>query len=84
MKNFDELQIFSYYIITEPVSSSPPKINALTYKPNIVELNMRTAILCPAQGYPAPSFRLGILNFLFLFQLNKNHSDSFQHKIIKI
>nr|NP_724542.1 down syndrome cell adhesion molecule 1, isoform C [Drosophila melanogaster]AAM68884.1 down syndrome cell adhesion molecule 1, isoform C [Drosophila melanogaster] len=44
-------------VITEPVSSSPPKINALTYKPNIVESMASTAILCPAQGYPAPSFR---------------------------
>ncbi|KMY91944.1 uncharacterized protein Dsimw501_GD10266, isoform D [Drosophila simulans] len=44
-------------VITEPVSSSPPKINALTYKPNIVESMAATAILCPAQGYPAPSFR---------------------------
>ncbi|XP_052841717.1 cell adhesion molecule Dscam2 isoform X45 [Drosophila gunungcola] len=44
-------------VITEPISSSPPKINALTYKPNIVESSATTAILCPAQGYPAPSFR---------------------------
>ncbi|XP_043064036.1 Down syndrome cell adhesion molecule-like protein Dscam2 isoform X40 [Drosophila ficusphila] len=44
-------------VITEPISSSPPKINALTYKPNIVESTASTAILCPAQGYPAPSFR---------------------------
>ncbi|XP_036333542.1 Down syndrome cell adhesion molecule-like protein Dscam2 isoform X50 [Rhagoletis pomonella] len=44
-------------VITEPVSSSPPKINALTYKPNVVELNAQTAVLCPAQGYPAPNFR---------------------------
>nr|AAF71926.1 Dscam [Drosophila melanogaster] len=44
-------------VITEPVSSSPPKINTLTYKPNIVESMASTAILCPAQGYPAPSFR---------------------------
>nr|XP_044249303.1 Down syndrome cell adhesion molecule-like protein Dscam2 isoform X12 [Drosophila takahashii] len=44
-------------VITEPISSSPPKINALTYKPNIVESMATTAILCPAQGYPAPSFR---------------------------
>ncbi|XP_033234751.1 Down syndrome cell adhesion molecule-like protein Dscam2 isoform X47 [Drosophila pseudoobscura] len=44
-------------VITEPISSSPPKINALTYKPNVVESTKPTAILCPAQGYPAPSFR---------------------------
>ncbi|XP_037715248.1 Down syndrome cell adhesion molecule-like protein Dscam2 isoform X35 [Drosophila subpulchrella] len=44
-------------VITEPISSSPPKINALTYKPNVVESLATTAILCPAQGYPAPSFR---------------------------
>ncbi|XP_034653910.1 Down syndrome cell adhesion molecule-like protein Dscam2 isoform X24 [Drosophila subobscura] len=44
-------------VITEPISSSPPKINALTYKPNVVESSQPTAILCPAQGYPAPSFR---------------------------
>ncbi|XP_032292780.1 cell adhesion molecule Dscam1 isoform X28 [Drosophila virilis] len=44
-------------VITEPIASSPPKINALTYKPNIVQFHSATAILCPAQGYPAPSFR---------------------------
>ncbi|XP_030242138.1 Down syndrome cell adhesion molecule-like protein Dscam2 isoform X50 [Drosophila navojoa] len=44
-------------VITEPIGSSPPKINALTYKPNTVEFHSSTAILCPAQGYPAPSFR---------------------------
>lgn len=53
--------------LAEPVSSSPPKINALTYKPNTVESNAETAILCPAQGYPAPSFRLAILIFLIRF-----------------
>nr|XP_017031947.1 Down syndrome cell adhesion molecule-like protein Dscam2 isoform X50 [Drosophila kikkawai] len=44
-------------VITEPISSSPPKINALTYKPNVVDFTATTALLCPAQGYPSPSFR---------------------------
>uniref|UniRef100_A0A1I8Q6J3 Down syndrome cell adhesion molecule n=1 Tax=Stomoxys calcitrans TaxID=35570 RepID=A0A1I8Q6J3_STOCA len=44
-------------VITEPISSSPPKINALTYKPNVVDHHESVAILCPAQGYPAPNFR---------------------------
>ncbi|KRF98091.1 uncharacterized protein Dwil_GK22019, isoform BB [Drosophila willistoni] len=44
-------------VITEPISSSPPKINALTYKPNILQQARSISLLCPAQGYPAPSFR---------------------------
>jgi len=56
--------ITKYIYFVEPISSSPPKINALTYKPNIVESMATTAILCPAQGYPAPSFRWVILQTL--------------------
>ncbi|KAL7736494.1 hypothetical protein ACLKA6_019693 [Drosophila palustris] len=63
---WQDIQVFPFYVqlrdilrlVFEPIGSSPPKINALTYKPNVVELHAATAILCPAQGYPAPSFRL--------------------------
>ncbi|KAM8712137.1 hypothetical protein ACLKA7_012632 [Drosophila subpalustris] len=62
---WQDIQVFPFYVqlrdilrlAFEPIGSSPPKINALTYKPNVVELHVATAILCPAQGYPAPSFR---------------------------
>uniref|UniRef100_B4MR79 GK22019 n=1 Tax=Drosophila willistoni TaxID=7260 RepID=B4MR79_DROWI len=41
-------------VITEPISSSPPKINALTYKPNIVDYHMATAIFVQLRVIPLP------------------------------
>ncbi|XP_050081292.1 cell adhesion molecule Dscam2 isoform X43 [Anopheles maculipalpis] len=44
-------------VITEPVSSTAPKTPSLTQKPIFVDPNSDLALLCLAQGFPAPNFR---------------------------
>ncbi|KRF98057.1 uncharacterized protein Dwil_GK22019, isoform T [Drosophila willistoni] len=44
-------------VITEPISSSAPKTPALVQKPLELQQARSISLLCPAQGYPAPSFR---------------------------
>ncbi|XP_039227504.1 Down syndrome cell adhesion molecule-like protein Dscam2 isoform X39 [Drosophila yakuba] len=43
-------------VITEPVSSTAPKVPPLQSRPLVVSGHTDLSILCPAQGYPAPSF----------------------------
>ncbi|XP_035901253.1 Down syndrome cell adhesion molecule-like protein Dscam2 isoform X37 [Anopheles stephensi] len=44
-------------VITEPVSSTAPKTPSLTQKPIFADPNSDLALLCLAQGFPAPNFR---------------------------
>ncbi|XP_055906135.1 cell adhesion molecule Dscam2 isoform X21 [Eupeodes corollae] len=44
-------------VITEPVSSTAPKIPSVSARPITVSHFSSISILCPAQGYPAPNFR---------------------------
>ncbi|EAT37388.1 AAEL010606-PA [Aedes aegypti] len=44
-------------VITEPISSTPPKTPSLMQKPVEVNPSTDTALLCLAQGFPAPNFR---------------------------
>ncbi|XP_046417329.1 Down syndrome cell adhesion molecule-like protein Dscam2 isoform X10 [Neodiprion virginianus] len=45
-------------VITEPVSSSRPKLSGTSDLQRFtVSLNKQTTLLCPAQGFPVPSYR---------------------------
>nr|2V5M_A Chain A, DSCAM [Drosophila melanogaster]4XHQ_A Chain A, Dscam [Drosophila melanogaster] len=44
-------------VITEPISSSAPRTPALVQKPLELMVAHTISLLCPAQGFPAPSFR---------------------------
>ncbi|XP_054089352.1 cell adhesion molecule Dscam2 isoform X45 [Zeugodacus cucurbitae] len=44
-------------VITEPVSSTAPKVPPVSARPLSVAHHSSISILCPAQGYPAPNFR---------------------------
>ncbi|XP_073812144.1 Down syndrome cell adhesion molecule 1 isoform X18 [Musca autumnalis] len=44
-------------VITEPVSSTAPKVPPVSARPLTIKQTSSVSILCPAQGYPAPNFR---------------------------
>lgn len=48
---------FLNYLWLEPISSTSPKIYSVDAHPTVVPQGAHMSILCPAQGYPAPSFR---------------------------
>lgn len=54
--------------ISEPISSTPPKMSTVDTRPVFYPSNYSFSLICPAQGYPAPSFRyfLTKLNFYFV------------------
>lgn len=49
--------VANWNLFAEPVSSTAPKVPPLQSRPMIVPGHTDLSILCPAQGYPAPSFR---------------------------
>ena len=42
---------------SEPVSSTAPRTPSMIQKPIFIDSLLEISLLCPAQGYPAPSFR---------------------------
>lgn len=60
-----ETHLFDYRLIVkiphnsiEPVSSTAPKIPSIMSKPYNMPAGVAVSLLCPAQGFPAPNFRL--------------------------
>lgn len=49
--------LISRNLFSEPISSTPPKLSMIDARPLLIPLNQSFALLCPAQGYPAPNFR---------------------------
>lgn len=52
----------------EPVSSTAPKIPSIMSKPYNMPVGVAVSLLCPAQGFPAPNFRL-VLQYVTSFPI---------------
>jgi hypothetical protein len=44
-------------VYLEPISSTPPKLSSIDTRPIVAKGGGAFSILCPAQGFPSPSFR---------------------------
>lgn len=62
-KDIMQYQVLGYFPSVEPVSGAPPKLTSGDkVRTSQSSHNASATLMCPAQGFPVPSYRLDYLN----------------------